>query len=33
MANAIIYATAHHHKANLVTSDTHFANPPGVKLI
>jgi predicted nucleic acid-binding protein len=33
MADAIIYATAHHHQANLVTSDTHFANLPGVKLI
>jgi len=33
MADAIVYATAHHHKANLVTSDTHFANLPGVKLI
>jgi predicted nucleic acid-binding protein len=32
-ADAIIYATGHHHKANLVTSDTHFANLPGVKLI
>jgi predicted nucleic acid-binding protein len=33
MADAIIYATAHHHKANLVTSDVHFENLPGVKLI
>jgi predicted nucleic acid-binding protein len=33
MADAILCAIAHHHKANLVTSDTHFANLPGVKLI
>jgi len=30
MADAIIYATAQHHKAQLVTSDAHFANLPGV---
>jgi toxin FitB len=33
MADAIIYATAHHHGAKLVTSDTHFANLPGVTLL
>lgn len=33
MADAIIYATAHHHKAQLVTSDAHFANLPGVVLL
>ena len=32
MAEAILCTIAHHHKA-LVTSDTHFANLPGVKLI
>jgi predicted nucleic acid-binding protein len=30
MADAIIYATAQHYNAQLVTSDTHFANLPGV---
>ena len=30
MADAIIYATAQHHNAQLVTSDAHFANLPGV---
>ena len=29
MADAIIYATAQHHNAQLVTSDAHFANLPG----
>jgi toxin FitB len=33
MADAIIYATAHHYKAQVVTSDSHFANLPGVTLI
>ena len=33
MADAIIYATAQHYKAQLVTSDSHFANLPGVTLI
>lgn len=33
MADAIIYATAHHHQAQLVTSDAHFANLPRVTLI
>lgn len=33
MADAMIYATAHHHEAQLVTSDTHFANLPGVTII
>jgi toxin FitB len=33
MADAIIYATAHHYKAQLVTSDSHFANLPSVTLI
>jgi len=30
MADAIIYATAQHYNAQLVTSDAHFANLPGV---
>ena len=30
MADAIIYATAQYYKAQLVTSDAHFANLPGV---
>jgi len=30
MADAIIYATAHHFRAKLVTSDAHFANLPDV---
>ncbi|HTZ49484.1 MAG TPA: type II toxin-antitoxin system VapC family toxin [Verrucomicrobiae bacterium] len=33
MADAIIYATAHHYKAQLITSDSHFANLPRVTLI
>ncbi len=33
MADAIIYATAQHHKAQLVTSDAHFANLPGVVML
>lgn len=33
MADALIYATAQAHRALLITSDTHFANLPGVKLI
>jgi toxin FitB len=33
MADAIIYATAHHHRAKLVTSDPHFSNLPDVILI
>jgi toxin FitB len=33
MADAIIYATAHHHRAKLVTSDPRFSNLPGVILI
>lgn len=33
MADAIIYATAHHHGAKLVTSDAHFANLPGVTVL
>jgi len=33
MADAIIYATAIHCGAQLVTSDSHFANVPGVTLI
>lgn len=32
MADSIIYATALHFGAQLVTSDTHFANIPGVTL-
>ena len=30
MADAIIYATAQHYNAKLVTSDAHFADFPGV---
>lgn len=30
-ADAIIYATARHHRATLVTSDAHFADLPQVK--
>ena len=30
MADAIIYTTAQYYKAQLVTSDAHFANLPGV---
>ena len=33
MADVIIYATAHHHRAKLVTSDPHFDNLPDVILI
>jgi predicted nucleic acid-binding protein len=33
MADAIIYATAMHHGAQLITSDSHFANVPGVTLL
>lgn len=33
MADAIIYATAHHHRAQLITSDAHFANLPNVKVL
>jgi predicted nucleic acid-binding protein len=33
MADAIIYATAHHHQAQLITSDDHFTNLPRVTLI
>jgi toxin FitB len=33
MADAIIYATAHHHRAQLVTADAHFANLPHVKVL
>lgn len=33
MADAIIYATALHHRAKLITSDAHFANLPGVTLV
>lgn len=33
MADAIIYATAQHYDAQLVTSETHFANLPGVVLL
>ena len=32
MADAIIYATARHHKAQLATSDSHFAGLPDVIL-
>jgi predicted nucleic acid-binding protein len=33
MADAIIYATAQTHQAELITSDTHFSGLPGVTLI
>lgn len=33
MADAMIYATAQHHRAQLITSDSHFANLPGVTLV
>ena len=33
MADAIIYATSQHHRAQLITSDSHFANLPGVTLL
>jgi len=33
MADAIIYATAQHYRAQLITSDSHFANLPGVTLL
>jgi len=33
MADAIIYATAQHHRAQLITSDSHFASLPGVTLV
>jgi predicted nucleic acid-binding protein len=33
MADAIIYATAQAHQAELVTSDAHFSGLPGVTLI
>jgi len=33
MADAIIYATARHHKAQLISSDGHFANLPKVTLL
>jgi toxin FitB len=33
MADAIIYATAQHHRAQLITSDAHFADLPRVTVI
>jgi predicted nucleic acid-binding protein len=33
MADAIIYATARAHQAQLITSDAHFAGLPGVTLL
>jgi len=33
MTDAIIYTTASHENAQLITSDAHFANLPGVVLI
>jgi predicted nucleic acid-binding protein len=33
MADAIIYATALHYNAQLITSDAHFANLPNVKVL
>jgi len=32
MAHAIVYATARHHAANLLTCDSHFEGLPGVTL-
>jgi predicted nucleic acid-binding protein len=33
MADAIIYATAKAHRADLVTSDAHFTGLPGVVVL
>jgi predicted nucleic acid-binding protein len=33
MADALIYATAQAHQAELITSDAHFSGLPGVTLI
>jgi predicted nucleic acid-binding protein len=33
MADSIIYATAQHHQAQLITSDAHFTNLPGVTVL
>lgn len=33
MADAIIYAAAREHQAQLITSDTHFAGLPGVTVL
>ncbi len=33
MADAIIYAMAQHHRAQLITSDSQFADLPGVTLV
>jgi predicted nucleic acid-binding protein len=33
MADALIYAAARYHTAELITSDTHFANLPGVTVL
>jgi toxin FitB len=33
MADAIIYATSQHHRAQLITSDSHFADLPGVTML
>lgn len=33
MADAIIYATAEHFQVQLITSDSHFANLPGVTIL
>ena len=33
MADAIIYATSRKHGAQLITSDAHFSNLPGVTLV
>jgi predicted nucleic acid-binding protein len=33
MADAIIYATAQQHRAQLITADAHFANLPRVTLV
>ena len=33
MADAIIYATAQQHRAQLITGDAHFANLPGVTVL
>jgi toxin FitB len=33
MADALIYATAQQHRAELITSDSHFASLPGVTMV
>jgi predicted nucleic acid-binding protein len=33
MADALIYAAARYHAAELITSDAHFTNLPGVTVL